>query len=349
MWSAPWSLGGIPVSPLQMRKQQPRKNMITQRWMFPHRIQPELQFPILAVWIISWCSIKQEWTPGFNGFPCCGPTLPCGWCSRGRVVFQDSRLSSYTSSLLCRSLGVAGDCATEDSPEWGEPWWKAPDTYVTFYYRIPQGQDHVFIISDRELATLEELSVQLIFKLKQKKGRGRGGHLIKFVRDPPLKGTMTTCCWNGGRGFLAPHCVLGSPSPAPWPGPSPPSLLTPSFQPHLQETRLRGSGSASCTCLPPLTLPLPPSLLDLKWTRLTPATVAIMSSLSFFLPQACHRAQPALPSHIALLQGWLGCLDEVRSVRGPPPVGFVGLIQFLVVQLFITRWKSIILVSGLNS
>lgn len=32
---------------------------------------------------------------------------------------------------------------------------------------------------------------------------------------------------GGGRGFLAPHRMLGSPSPALWPGPSPPSLLTP--------------------------------------------------------------------------------------------------------------------------
>lgn len=43
--------------------------------------------------------------------------------------------------------------------------WKKLDTYVAFYYGIPEGQHHVFVISDRKLAALEELSVQLVFKL----------------------------------------------------------------------------------------------------------------------------------------------------------------------------------------
>lgn len=58
-------------------------------------------------------------------------------------------------------------------------------------------------------------------------------------------------------------------------------------------------------------------------------------SLFMLLSQVCQRARLSLPSHIALLQGRLGGLDEVRSVRGPPPVGFVGFVLLLVVQLLV--------------
>lgn len=54
-------------------------------------------------------------------------------------------------------------------------------------------------------------------------------------------------------------------------------------------------------------------------------------------------------SHIALLQGGLGGLEEVGSVRDPPPVGFVGFIQLLVVQLFLMRGKRVASVRGLSS
>lgn len=216
-------LGGITTSPLQMKKR--RKNMITQKQMLPHRIQPERQLPILDVWMISQCSIHENGHLDFQASPACHPALPCHWhAHRVRVVFQDLRLSSYTSSLLCPSccwglchwsgLGVMGGTghlrhfllknSSGPAPCLYHQWQKACNLWGTLGPAYTQPE------------TEERQRKKLAFTV---------------ICNSPFKGARKTDYQKGGRGFLAPHCMLGSPSPALWPGPSPSHTLTPSSSP----------------------------------------------------------------------------------------------------------------------